>query len=97
MFIGGLTLGIGGLIISIPFLILLGYLAVLANRSPLNGNVFALIFAIILIGQRSILYFGGGYPDIQSWIIVIFYLGAAIYVLPSSIILIKSGVATGWR
>ena len=97
MLVTGAPLGIGWMIINVPFLLLLGYMAVLSYKSPLNGSAFALVFGIIIAGQRSVAYFGGGYPDIEPWVIAVFYLGAVMYMLPAATRLISTGVKTGWR
>ncbi|MDV2990106.1 MAG: hypothetical protein P3T54_08160 [Dehalogenimonas sp.] len=96
LFVSGMLMGEGWVISSILFVLLLSYMAILAFKSPLNGSAFALVFGIALVGQRSIVYFGG-HLDIEPWIIAVFYLGAAMYMLPAVTRLISTGVRTGWR
>lgn len=96
MFVSGMMLGDGWIISSILFILLLSYMAVLSYKSPLNGSAFALVFGIALLGQRSIVYFGG-HLDIEPWVIAVFYLGAVMYMLPAATRLISTGVRNGWR
>ncbi|ADJ26315.1 hypothetical protein Dehly_1014 [Dehalogenimonas lykanthroporepellens BL-DC-9] len=96
MFVSGMMMGEGWIISSVLFVLLLSYMAILAFKSPLNGSAFALVFGIALVGQRSLVYFGG-HLDIEPWIIAVFYLGAVMYMLPAATRLITTGVRTGWR
>jgi hypothetical protein len=97
---GHLSWLIYDLILCIIGIVILERLAALSASKPLHGSIYAICAVTIIVINQFLLSGGGvmfGYSSDSVISMLFFYLGAAIYFMSALVVLVRTGIKTGWR